>query len=390
MSTVQDVEKLKKEIAHLSREAGRCQLAEKRLRESEEKYSTLVENSLTGIYVDQDGTIVFANERFAQIYGYRLEEVLGIESRRLVHPEDRDMTDAIRTKRLEGKDVPTEYNARGIKKDGETIWVSRRNTRIFFQGQPAILGNIVDITQEQQLKEELRRANQEHQAFVDMVSHDLKTPTIAIQGFVGRLFKHCRGEMDDKAKGYLDQIKHSAERIEALVSDLLDLARSGKVVSEYEKVSSKDIVQTVMTTLEEQMPETHAEFVVSEDLPVILADKEAINRVFQNLLGNAIKYSMETGKPKIEVGCQDRGQFYCFFVKDDGPGIDPKHHQAIFQMFQRSEESTGKSKARKGTGLGLAIVKRIICAHGGTIWVESEKDQGATFYFTLPKEPDAL
>ena len=384
------MEKLKKEIAHLSREAGRCRLAEKRLRESEEKYSTLVENSLTGIYVDRDGAIVFANERFAEIYGYRLEEVLGIESRRLVHEQDRPMTNAIRTKRLKGEDAPAEYDARGIKKDGETIWVRRRNTKILYEGQPAILGNIVDITEGRLAKDELRRANQELQTFVDMVSHDLKTPTIAIQGFVGRLFKHCRGEMDDKAKGYLDQIKNSAERMEALVSDLLDLARSGKVVSEYEKISSKDIVQTVMTTLEEQMPETHTEFVVSEDLPMIWADKEAITRVFQNLLGNAIKYSLETGKPKIEVGCQDRGRFYCFFVKDDGPGIDPEHHEAIFQMFRRSEASTGGSEVRKGTGLGLAIVKRIICAHGGTIWVESEKDQGATFYFTLPKEPEAL
>jgi len=135
--------------------------AEEALRESEEKYSTLVENSLTGIYIDQDGKIVFANRRFAEIYGYSIEEIVDMESWRLVHPEDRALVKEIRTKRLEGEEAPLEYDARALTKDGETIWVKRRNTRIEYNGRRAVLGNVVDITEGKRVEQALREAHDE-------------------------------------------------------------------------------------------------------------------------------------------------------------------------------------------------------------------------------------
>jgi PAS domain S-box-containing protein len=129
---------------------------EEALQASEEKYSSLVKNSLTGIYIDQDGKIVFANKRFAEIYRYSDEELLGMESWRLVHPDDKAFTDGIRTERLEGKDAPSEYEAKGLTKDGETIWIARRNARIEYQGRPAILGNVVNITEAKRAEEKLK------------------------------------------------------------------------------------------------------------------------------------------------------------------------------------------------------------------------------------------
>jgi PAS domain S-box-containing protein len=126
----------------------------------EEKYSTVVENSLTGIYIDQDGKIVFANERFATIYKYEIDELIGMDPRQLVHPEDRALTNHIREKRLRGNGAPSEYEARGLTKDGETIWVARRNTRIEYKGRPAILGNIVDITERRQVEQALRESEE--------------------------------------------------------------------------------------------------------------------------------------------------------------------------------------------------------------------------------------
>jgi len=132
--------------------------AEEASRKSEEKYATLVENSLTGIYIDQDGKIVFANNRFAKIYGYAKDKLIGTASRNLVHPQDRALTNGIRKKRLKGEEAPEEYEARGLTKNGKTIWIARRNARIKYHGTPAILGNIVDITEQKRAEEALRKS----------------------------------------------------------------------------------------------------------------------------------------------------------------------------------------------------------------------------------------
>ncbi|MBW1742408.1 MAG: PAS domain S-box protein [Deltaproteobacteria bacterium] len=129
---------------------------ENALRKSEDKYSTLVENSLTGIYIDQGGTIQFCNNKFAEIYGYSRDELMGMDPRKLVHPEDRPFTNDIRTKRLKGEEAPSEYEARGLKKSGESVWVARRNAAIEFEGQSAILGNIADITERKRAEERRR------------------------------------------------------------------------------------------------------------------------------------------------------------------------------------------------------------------------------------------
>jgi len=141
--------------------------AEEALRESEAKYTRLAEDSLTGIYIDQDGKIAFGNKRFAEIYGYSTEELEGLDSWRLVHPEDRGLTNEIRAKRLKGEPAPSEYEARGLTKSGETIWVVRRNARIEYKGRPAILGNVVDVTDRKRALEQLRESETEKRAILD-------------------------------------------------------------------------------------------------------------------------------------------------------------------------------------------------------------------------------
>ena len=355
--------------------------AEEALRESEKKYSTLVENSLTGIYIDQDEKIVFANDRFAEIYRYPREEFIGIETWRLVHPEDRGLTSEIRAKRLRGEDAPLEYEARGLTKDGETIWITRRNARIEYKGRPVILGNIVDITEKKRAEEELRKINEELKNFVHVVSHDLKTPIISVQGFSSRLLKKYQEKLDEKAMSYLEQIQSSARRMELFVSDLLSLARIGQVVSTFKDVSSSGIVKDVVSRLQLGQKEKEIKLDVVDILPTISCDRERMSQVFENLLVNAIKFMGDSENPKIEIGCEDRGDFHQFYVKDNGIGIDPKYQQRIFDMFQRVREIEDK----EGTGIGLAIVDRIVKSHGGEVWVDSEKAKGATFYFTLPK-----
>lgn len=357
--------------------------AEEKLQESEEKYSTLVENSLTGIYIDQDKKIVFANKKFAEIYRYRRKELVGMQVWRLVHPEDRALTNEIRAKRLKGQDAPFEYEARGLTRDGETIWIKRRNTLIEYRGRPAILGNIVETTEQKRAEAELRKTNEELKNFVHVVSHDLKIPIISIQGLSYRLAKSYKDELGDKGRKYLEQIKASARRMEILVSDLLSLSSIGQVVSTSEDVSSFEIVRNVASGLQDILKQKEIELVVGDNLPTICCDGERIYQVFENLLANAIKFTGAAKQPKIEIRYRDRERFHEFCVKDNGIGIDQKHHRKIFEMFHRLKEMEDE----EGTGLGLSIVKRIVNNHGGKIWVESEKGKGATFYFTLSKLP---
>ncbi len=356
-------------------------LAEKALRESEKKYSTLVENSLTGIYIDQDEKIVFANNRFAEIYRYPKGQLIGIETWRLVHPEDRSLTKQMRARRLSGEDAQSEYEARGLTKDGETIWITRRNARIEYKGRSAILGNVVDITEQKRAEAELRKTNEELKNFVDVVSHDLKTPVIAIHGFASRLLKHYQEKLGDKGSRQLEQIMASARRMELLVSDLLTLSRIGRIVPTFEHVASREIVRNVISGIQNRIKEKGIEVVVADNLPTIFCDGERIYQVFENLLVNAIKFTADVKKPKIEIGHEDGGDLHLFYVRDNGIGIDPEHHLRIFEMFHRLRLKEDK----EGTGLGLAIVDRIVKNHGGKVWVESEKDKGATFYFTVPK-----
>jgi PAS domain S-box-containing protein len=174
--------------------------AEEALRQSEEKYSTLVENSLTGIYIDQGGRIVFANNRFAEIFGYSRQELTGMESWQLVHPEDRALTDDIRAMRLQGEDAPSEYEARGLTEDGRTIWITRRNTRIDYKGRSAILGNVVDITTRKRAQEELRDSQERYYTVLEacpdpVVVYDMEGKGIYINPAFTRVFGWTPGEV---------------------------------------------------------------------------------------------------------------------------------------------------------------------------------------------------
>jgi PAS domain S-box-containing protein len=370
-------------IQGIFRDVTERRRAEEELRRGEEKYSTLVENALTGIYIDQNEKIVFANNKFAQIYKYPREELAGMEAWKLVHPDDRALTNEIRTKRLRGQDAPSEYEARGLTKFGETIWVQRRNARIEYEGRPAILGNVVDITKQKEVEEELRRTNQELNSFVHIVSHDLKTPIISIQWFASRLLRDHQEALGEKGQKYLEEIKSSADRMEVFVSDLLALSTVGRIVSTFENIPSLEIVRRVSSCLSNRLEEEGIKLVVAENFPTIYCDGKRMYQVFENLLANAIKYVRGAKNPTIEVGYEDKGDFHQFYVRDNGIGIEEQYHRKIFEMFQRLKGT----RDQEGTGLGLAIVTRIVESHGGKIWVESEKDKGATFRFTLPKAP---
>ena len=240
---------------------------------------------------------------------------------------------------------------------------------------------IEDITERARLREDLREKNKELENFVYIVSHDLKSPIVSMQGFSSMLLNEYREKLGEEGERYIERIRANASRMEVLISDLLALSRVGRVVGAFKDVSSFDIVNRVCSGLKSRLEESGIEVSISDDLPLAHCDEERIYQVFENLITNAVKFTKDAEKPKIEIRHKDEGGFYRFCVKDNGIGIDPKYHGKIFEIFQRLNEIEDK----EGTGIGLVIVERIVKNHGGEIWVESEKGKGATFCFTLPK-----
>ena len=244
-----------------------------------------------------------------------------------------------------------------------------------------------EITERNRVEEELQKKNEELENFVHVVSHELKTPIIGVQGFASRLLENYQEKLDENGWNYLEQIQACGRRMEVFVLDLLSLARVGQVVRIFESVSSSEVLKDVASRVQARLKEKGIKLAVEDNLPTIYCDRETISQVFENLLVNAIKFMRHTKNPEIEIGYEDTGDFHQFYVKDHGIGIDPKYHQKIFDMFYQLKQIEDK----EGTGIGLTIVDRIVKNHGGTVWVESEKGKGATFYFILAKaQPDPL
>lgn len=357
--------------------------AEEALRESEKKYSTLVEGSPTGICVEQDGKIVFANSRFSEMYGYTRGELLGSD---VDHFGDCEIPCPSRETKITVDGLTAGYEIKCRKRNGQIIWIKRRDAEIEYRAKPAVLANVLDITEQKKAQEELQRMNKELEDFVNIVSHDLKTPIISIQGFSRRLSEACKTELGEKGRTYLDHIKAAACRMELLVSDLLVLSKIGRVTSSFRIVSSFETVQRLAAALYDRLGDRRIDLQFSTNLPDIYCDGERMYQVFENLVVNAIKFVLNAENPVIRIGYNDKERFHEFYVRDNGIGIDPKYHHKIFEMFHRLDEM----KNEEGTGLGLAIVEKIISNHGGKVWVESEKGEGATFYFSVPKAIPAL
>jgi PAS domain S-box-containing protein len=358
----------------------------KALQKSGKKYRTLAEDSQTGLYIEQNEKIVFANKRFTEIYGYNEKELPSIEAWRLVHPECRSLVQEIRVRRLRREDPPLIYEAKGLTKGGNTIWIQRRNTVTEYNGRPAILVNIVDITEQKRAEEQLRKKNKDLDNFVYMVSQNMKTPVISMQGLSDFELQKYQEKLGEKWRGYLEQIKSTARRMEVLISDLRPLATISGRPFFLEYVPSSEIIKNITADVRERLRGNGTDVIIADNLPTIYCDRCRIYLVFETLVINAIKYMGDTKKPKIHIGYESKGDSHQFYVRDNGIGIDRKYHEKIFEMFYRLKES----EDREGTGIRLAIVNRIVSNHGGKIWVESTKAKGATFYFTVPKSPKPL
>ncbi len=223
---------------------------------------------------------------------------------------------------------------------------------------------------------ELERSNRELDNFASLAVHDLGAPLRVVLGFANRLQKRYKEKLDSEADRYISHIVEGAERMHHLVNDLLEYTRVGTRRKPLVPVDVNAIIEKTLANLRNEITESRAVITV-DPLPSVSADRTQLIQLFQNLVGNAIKYSANT--PSIHISAERKNGDWLFRVSDNGIGIDPRQFDRIFQIFQRLHASDEYS----GTGIGLAICKKIVEMLGGRIWVESKPGEGSTFFFTL-------
>jgi light-regulated signal transduction histidine kinase (bacteriophytochrome) len=229
------------------------------------------------------------------------------------------------------------------------------------------------------LNKRLTESNKELEQFAYVASHDLQEPLRMVSSFLQLLEKKYKTQLDDTAHQYIHFAVDGSERMKTLINDLLKFSRVGTTVEENSEVDCNLLLKGVIKVFEQKINENDAKIRVNE-LPVIKGNRTQLEQLFQNLIGNALKYRGKES-PCIEIGANDEGSGWVFHVKDNGIGIEKKFYDKVFVIFQRLH---GKNEYG-GTGIGLAICKKIVERHGGKIWIESEPGNGTTFYFSFPK-----
>ncbi|MFZ5884227.1 MAG: sensor histidine kinase [Chloroflexota bacterium] len=272
--------------------------------------------------------------------------------------------------------------------DGAIRWLEGRG-KVYRNkdGKPVrMLGTVVDVTSRKQaeaererLIQELAAKNRELEQFTYTVSHDLKAPLITLKGFLGFLNEDARaGDIERLQKDIL-RINEAVDKMHRLLTELLELSRIGRLMNPPVPVPFRDLVNEAAELLQGRLQSTCAALNIIEPLPIVYGDRRRLLEVVQNLIDNAAKFSAGQPQPIIEIGWQGyENDMPILFIRDNGIGIPPEHHERIFGLFNKLDPTT------EGTGVGLTLVKRIVEFHGGRIWVESEAGKGATFYFTLP------
>lgn len=232
---------------------------------------------------------------------------------------------------------------------------------------------------------DLARSNLELEQFAYVASHDLQEPLRMIASFAQLLEKRYGDRLDERADKYIQCVVDGTRRMQALVQGLLEYSRVGRREIQAGTVSAEVALHHALANLKRSIAEAGAMVTHDEGLPEVSAELSELIQVFQNLLGNAIKFRAPGTRPVIHVSASRGEHEHTFAVKDNGIGIDPQHFDRIFAIFQR----VGEGAKYPGTGLGLAIVKKVIERHGGRIWVESAPHEGSTFRFTLPSPTGA-
>jgi PAS domain S-box-containing protein len=352
------------------------------------------------LIVDSEGRIELLNAQTETLFGYARDELLGTSIDRLVPDRFREAHRATRDRYLENPTVRPMGGARelhGLRKGGEEVAVEISLSPLRWGDTRLVCAAVRDVSGLRETRYTLQRqstelesanralseTNRELERFAYIASHDLREPLRAVAGFAQLLARRYKGEFDERADGYIQHILNGAERMSALLRDLLAYSRIDTQPGSFELVPLERLLTSAVSGLGALVAETGAE-ITQDALPELRVHPTQISELFQNLIANALKFRRES-KPCIHVSARRVPDGCEVSVRDNGIGIDPRFKERIFTIFQRLHTQ----EEYEGTGIGLTICKRIVQRHGGRIWVEPNAEGGSTFSFTLPDREEA-
>lgn len=343
------------------------------------------------IVMSPHGDARFWSRGAERLYGWQSSEVIGKQIHELLKTTFPEPLENIMRSLTERGGWSGELLQRN--KDGRALVVqSRWIPKINESGRiTEVLKSNVDITQRKameneitQTSERLRQSNAELEQFAYVASHDLQEPLRMVASYVQLLQKRYQGKLDAEADEFIDYAVDGANRMRGLIDDLLIYSRVGRLGKPFERTSVESTLNIALKNLETSITENNAT-ITHDKLPVINADAGQLVQLFQNLVGNAIKFHGNE-PPKVHVSARDKGSEFEFEVADNGIGIDPQYFDRLFKIFQRLHTRD----EYPGSGIGLAVCKKIVERHGGRIWIESESGKGSTIYFTLSKRKEQM
>jgi PAS domain S-box-containing protein len=356
---------------------------------SDERFRLVVEACPSGmIMTDADGKIVLINAEAERLFGYARQELFGRSIDILVPAMTRPGHGRLREDFVaapEARRMGIGRDLYGARKNGTQIPIEIGLNPIQTSDGLMILSAITDISERKRAtqelanrSEQLERSNADLEQFAHVASHDLQEPLRMVSSYTSLIAEHYKGRTDEKAEKYIRYTLDGAKRMQQLIQDLLSYSRVDSQAELPMLIKSEIAVKNALENLNASIEKSHAE-IDCDELPAVYADAMQLAQVFQNLIGNALKFSGECS-PHIRIGARRDDDKWVFHVKDNGIGIEKKYAERVFLMFQRLNERG----QYEGSGIGLAIVKKIIERHGGLIWFDSELKIGTTFYFTIP------
>lgn len=352
----------------------------------QKRLNSILDNAVDGlITIDSNGIVESYNKACEQMFGYSAKEVIGQNIKMLMPERYAANHDGYIRHYLEtgeGKIIGRGCQLEGRRKDGHIFPIDLSVSEIRLGSERIFSGIIRDITEQKEAEAELLRSNSALELFASIASHDLRAPLGYIAMCASLLKEGYESKLDEEGREFLNVMSKSATSMQDMIKNLLEYSRIGAHKQNFKPVDLSESVDGALEKLTVEIRDSHAH-ISCGDLPVVMGNSALLTQLFQNLIGNAVKYRKKSESPRVAITCREEAGEYMIAVSDNGIGIDPKFKEKIFLIFQRLHTDD----EYKGSGVGLSFCQRIVEFHGGKIWLDTEYEGGSRLCFSLPVPP---